>query len=118
MGQERFSHMSSYLPEASARFFPQEPSRQRAIADDAGSGRACVHHSRADADSQGSRCRYGQRTAGERRLASHYMKRLSRDHTGAPLEFFESFYRPDKFEYQMTLSRSRTGDAPKWIPIS
>jgi len=45
-----------------------------------------------------------------------YMRRLTRNGAGAPIEFFESYYRPDRFEYQMTLSRVQSGGAPKWTP--
>lgn len=47
-----------------------------------------------------------------------HMKRLSRDAAQQPIEYFESYYRPDRFEYRMTLSRVRTGEAPRWNPIS
>ena len=47
-----------------------------------------------------------------------HMKRLSRDADQQPIEYFESFYRPDRFEYRMTLSRVRKGEAPHWTPIS
>jgi len=45
-----------------------------------------------------------------------YMKRLSRDQNDRLIEFFESFYRPDKFEYKMTLSRTPSAKAPRWVP--
>ena len=45
-----------------------------------------------------------------------YMKRLSRDQNDRLIEYFESFYRPDKFEYKMTLSRTPTAKAPRWVP--
>ncbi len=46
------------------------------------------------------------------------MKRLSRDADGQPIEYFISLYRPDRFEYRMTLSRVRGGEAPHWTPIT
>jgi GntR family transcriptional regulator len=46
------------------------------------------------------------------------MKRLSRDADQRPIEYFESLYRPDRFEYRMTLSRVRGGEAPHWTPIT
>jgi len=46
------------------------------------------------------------------------MNRLSRDAHQAPIEYFVSYYRPDRFEYRMTLSRVRAGEAPHWRPLS
>ncbi len=118
MGREPFSHMSSYLPESMARHFRKGRLGNAPVLmtlETAGLVAATAEQTltarAADADTAGVL----QVSVGSPLI---HMKRLTRDHTGAPLEFFESFYRPDKFEYQMTLSRSRTGEAPKWIPIS
>ncbi len=46
-----------------------------------------------------------------------HMTRLSRNEKGQAIEYFESYYRPDKYEYRLTLSRGRTSDAPRWVPI-
>lgn len=46
------------------------------------------------------------------------MRRLSRDKQGQPIEYFVSYYRPDRFEYRINLSRERTGEAPSWKPVS
>ena len=46
------------------------------------------------------------------------MKRLSRDSANRAIEFFLSYYRPDRFEYRMTLSRTTGNEAPHWIPIT
>ena len=117
MGQEPFSHMSSYLPESVAPFFRKSRLGNEPVLmtlEVAGLVPATAEQTltakAADADTASAL----QVPVGSPLI---HMKRLSRDQSGAPLEFFESFYRPDKFEYQMTLSRSRTGEAPKWIPI-
>jgi GntR family transcriptional regulator len=46
------------------------------------------------------------------------MNRLSLDTKQQPIEFFVSYYRPDRFEYRMTLSRVQGGEAPRWMPVS
>ncbi len=46
------------------------------------------------------------------------MKRLSLDPEQRPIEYFVSYYRPDRFEYRMTLSRVRGGEAPRWMPVT
>jgi GntR family transcriptional regulator len=46
------------------------------------------------------------------------MKRLSRDKDHRAIEFFKSYYRPDRFEYRMTLSRVQGSEAPHWTPVS
>ena len=45
------------------------------------------------------------------------MNRLSRNADQQPIEYFTSYYRPDRFEYRMTLSRVRGGEAPHWTPL-
>lgn len=45
------------------------------------------------------------------------MKRLSRQQDQEPIEYFTSLYRPDRFEYRMTLSRINSGEAPQWMPV-
>ena len=46
-----------------------------------------------------------------------HMTRLTRDGEGRPIERFESFYRPDKYEYRLALSRGRSAEAPRWVPV-
>lgn len=46
------------------------------------------------------------------------MNRLSRGKDQTPIEYFTSYYRPDRFEYRMTLSRVRGGEAPHWKPLA
>lgn len=118
MGRQPFSYMLSYLPESSARHFRKDRLANQpllmtlemagitpALAEQSLSARA------ADAEVAAAlRVPVGSPLI--------YMKRLSRDSSGAPIEFFESYYRPDRFEYQMTLSRVLSGGAPKWMPTS
>ncbi len=116
MDKQPFAYLSSFLPESSARHFRKDRVGNRpllmtlemagitpATAEQALSARA--------ADTE---------VAGALGVAVGspliYMKRLTRDPEGAPIEFFESYYRPDNFEYQMTLSRVVSGGAPKWTP--
>lgn len=46
------------------------------------------------------------------------MKRLSRDRDNHAIEYFHSYYRPDRFEYRMTLSRVQGSEAPHWTPVN
>lgn len=46
-----------------------------------------------------------------------YMKRQFRDQGKAIIEFSEYYYRPEKFAYQIELTRRGTSDAPRWIPL-
>ena len=45
------------------------------------------------------------------------MNRLSLDSDHRAIEYFVSYYRPDRFEYRMTLSRVEGGEAPRWMPV-
>src|SRR5262245_2327572 len=44
--------------------------------------------------------------------------RVVKDQTGAPVEYIRALYRPDKYQYKMTLSRVRTADATLWRPVA
>ena len=46
-----------------------------------------------------------------------HMTRVSRDEAGRLIEYFESYYRPDKYEYRLSLSRGRSQQAPRWVPV-
>jgi hypothetical protein len=37
-----------------------------------------------------------------------------RDHTGAGVEALEGFYRPDRFQHHMRLTRRRTRGGDEW----
>jgi GntR family transcriptional regulator len=118
MGRQPFSYMLSYLPDSSARHFRKDRLGNQpllTILEKSGitpaSAEQTLSARAADAEiALALRVPVGSPLI--------YMRRLSRDRTGAPIEFFESYYRPDKFEYQMTLSRVDSGGAPRWIPVS
>jgi len=42
------------------------------------------------------------------------MARVVRDHGGRPIEYIRTLYRPDKYEYRVSLSRDQRTDAPHW----
>ena len=43
------------------------------------------------------------------------LTRIVRDEDKRPIELIRAFYRPDKYEYRVTLSRDSGGEAPRWI---
>ncbi len=45
------------------------------------------------------------------------LKRLVRDDRNRPIEYHESLYRPDRYEYQLTLVRGGSPTAPAWVPL-
>ncbi len=116
IGRQPFSYMLSYLPESSARHFRKDRLGNQPLLmtlEMSGVSPASAEQSlsakAADADIAAAL----QIPVGSPLI---YMRRLSRDRAGAPIEFFESYYRPDRFEYKMTLSRALSGGAPKWTP--
>ena len=42
------------------------------------------------------------------------MARIVRNEDDRPVEYIEAFYRPDKFEYRVNLSRNKERAAPRW----
>lgn len=46
------------------------------------------------------------------------MRRLSLDVEQRPIEYLVSYYRPDRFEYRITLSREQSGEAPRWTSVT
>jgi GntR family transcriptional regulator len=46
------------------------------------------------------------------------LTRIVRDEGRRPIEMIRAFYRPDKYEYRVTLSRDSGGEAPRWITTS
>jgi GntR family transcriptional regulator len=46
------------------------------------------------------------------------MTRTVRNEDGRPIELIRALYRPDKYEYRVTLSRDSGGEAPRWITTS
>jgi GntR family transcriptional regulator len=46
------------------------------------------------------------------------LTRVVRDEDKRPIELIRAFYRPDKYEYRVTLSRDSGGEAPRWITTS
>lgn len=46
------------------------------------------------------------------------LKRLVRDDQSRPIEYHESLYRPDRYEYRLTLVRGGTPAAPAWVPLA
>lgn len=44
------------------------------------------------------------------------LKRLVRDGAGRPIEYHESLYRPDRYEYRLNLVRGGSPVAPAWVP--
>lgn len=46
------------------------------------------------------------------------LKRLVRDDQGRPIEYHESLYRPDRYEYCLTLVRGGSPAAPAWVPLA
>ena len=46
------------------------------------------------------------------------LTRVVRSEDGRPIELIRAFYRPDKYEYRVTLSRDSGGEAPRWITTS
>ncbi len=45
------------------------------------------------------------------------LKRLVRDERNRPIEYHESLYRPDRYEYRLTLVRGGSAAAPAWVPL-
>lgn len=45
------------------------------------------------------------------------LRRTYRDGQGRVIEFHESLYRPDRFEYRLTLGRGPGSTAPAWAPV-
>jgi GntR family transcriptional regulator len=46
------------------------------------------------------------------------LQRLVRGEDKRPIELIRAVYRPDKYEYRVTLSRDSGGEAPRWITTS
>jgi GntR family transcriptional regulator len=46
------------------------------------------------------------------------LTRVVRNEDGRPIELIRALYRPDKYEYRVTLSRDSGGEAPRWITTS
>jgi GntR family transcriptional regulator len=46
------------------------------------------------------------------------LTRVVRNEDKRPIELIRAFYRPDKYEYRVTLSRDSGGEAPRWITTS
>jgi GntR family transcriptional regulator len=46
------------------------------------------------------------------------LKRLVRDDRNRPIEYHESLYRPDRYEYRLTLVRGGNPAAPAWVPLA
>ena len=46
------------------------------------------------------------------------LKRLVRDEEGRPIEYHESLYRPDRYEYRLNLVRGGNPLAPAWVPLA
>jgi len=44
--------------------------------------------------------------------------RVVKDQTGSPVEHIRALYRPDKYQYKMTLSRVRAAHTPLWRPVA
>lgn len=118
MGKEPFSYLLSYLPEGSARHFRKDRLGNKPLLitlEMAGITPAIAEQSLSARAADAEVAKALQVPVGSPLI---YMKRLTRDRTGAPIEYFESYYRPDRFEYQMTLSRVLSGGAPKWTPTT
>lgn len=46
------------------------------------------------------------------------LTRVVRNEDKRPIELIRALYRPDKYEYRVTLSRDSGGEAPRWITTS
>lgn len=46
------------------------------------------------------------------------LKRLVRDDAGRAIEYYESLYRPDRYEYRLNLVRGGSPAAPAWMPVT
>jgi len=46
------------------------------------------------------------------------LTRVVRNEQKRPIELIRALYRPDKYEYRVTLSRDSGGEAPRWITTS
>jgi GntR family transcriptional regulator len=118
MGREPFSYLLSYLPEASARHFRKDRLGNQPLLmtlELAGITPAMAEQSLSAKAADAEVAKALKVPVGSPLI---HMKRLTRDRQGAPIEYFESYYRPDRFEYQMTLSRVLSGGAPKWTPTT
>jgi GntR family transcriptional regulator len=111
-----FVFMRSYLPEQSARHFRKDRLGSQPVLmvlESAGRIAESAEQSLSARAADAEIARALEVPVGSPLI---YMRRLTRDGSGAPMEYFESYYRPDQFEYQMTLSRVRSGGAPRWVP--
>lgn len=115
---EPFSYMKSYIPESLARNF-----RKTSLGNDpllATLEMAGIVVAKADQSLSASAADAEIAEALGVPIGSPLiqMRRLSVDADDKPIEYFVSYYRPDRFEYRITLSRDRGGEAPSWKPVN
>jgi GntR family transcriptional regulator len=109
-----FSFLTTHIPEAIGRSFAAEDLREKPLL--ALLERAGAEVSQADQTitAKLADTRVAPLLQVELGAALLCVKRLVRDQNDRPVELLEALYRPDIYEYQMTMSRAKQGATGVW----